>query len=200
MPCDVINCIETLKPLFNYLQKFGEVSEEEFQQISKFILVRRFGKKEMITQKGEVENYLHFVLKGLVRKYFIKNKEEINTQISYEGHLIHAQESFHSRKASDFNIETLEPAVLASIHYDDLETIYLLSAKMEHIARLVITHTMVLKDCWKMQFIELSAKERLNKFVNHHPELLRRVPQKYLASYLNIKPETFSRLKHPKQT
>lgn len=198
MPSDAMNSLETLKPFFNYLRKFCEVSEEEFQQISKYIFVRRFGKKEMITRKGEVENYLHFILKGLVRKYYIKNKEEFNTQISYEGHIIHSQESFHNRKPSDFYIATVQPTVIASIHYDDLENIYLLSRKMEHIARLVITYTMVLKDCWKMQLIELSPKERFIKFVNHYPELMKRVPQKYLASYLNIKPETFSRYKHLK--
>ncbi len=67
---------------------------------------------------------------------------------------------------------------------------------MEHIARLIITYTMVLKDQWKEELLELSQKERFLKFVNRHPELLKRVPQKHLATYLNIKPETFSRYKH----
>jgi CRP-like cAMP-binding protein len=191
-----MNSIDVLRPFLTYLRQFDGLSEEEFLQIAKYTHVKRYGKKEMILEKGEVEDHLHFILKGLVRKFYIKYKEEFNTQISYEGHIIHSQESFHSRKPSEYYIETIEPTVLASISHHDLERLYSSSRKLEHIARLVITHTMVLKDRWKMQLVEILPKDRFIKFVNDHPELLQRVPQKYLASYLNIKPETFSRFKH----
>jgi hypothetical protein len=67
---------------------------------------------------------------------------------------------------------------------------------MQQLGRLVITGTMVLKDKWQSQLVKLTPRERFLKFVSRHPELMQRVPQKYLASYLNIKPETFSRFKH----
>jgi hypothetical protein len=67
---------------------------------------------------------------------------------------------------------------------------------MEHLGRLIITHTMVLKDRWQMQMVKMTPRERFLNFVVRNPELLQRVPQKFLASYLNIKPETFSRFKH----
>jgi hypothetical protein len=67
---------------------------------------------------------------------------------------------------------------------------------MQRLGRLVITATMVLKDKWLSQLVKLSPRERFISFVTKHPELMQRVPQKYLASYLNIKPETFSRFKH----
>ena len=196
MPHELINNIQTLKPFLKFLRKFSDITDAEFQQIAKFIQIQNLEKDTMVTRKGEVENYLHFILKGLVRKYYVKYKEEFNTQISYEGHLIHVQESFHSRTPSNLYIKTLEPTMLASMHYNDLENIYRFSRKMEHVARLVITHTMVLKDQWKDELLELSQKERFLKFVNRHPELLKRVQQKHLASYLDIKPETFSRYKH----
>ena len=52
------------------------------------------------------------------------------------------------------------------------------------------------KDKWQSQLVKLTPRERFLRFVSKHPELMQRVPQKYLASYLNIKPETFSRFKH----
>jgi hypothetical protein len=55
---------------------------------------------------------------------------------------------------------------------------------------------MVLKDRWQMQMVKMTPRERFLNFVMKNPELLQRVPQKHLASYLNIKPETFSRFKH----
>ena len=191
---------ELLRPFYNYLNKFSKLSEEEFQLIAKYIRVVQFEGKEIITKKGQIENYIYFILKGLVRKYYIKYKQEFNTQISYEGHLIHSQESFHNRKPSNYIVETIEPSTLISIHYDDLEKLYRMAEKFEHLGRLIITYTMVLKDNWRAQLTELPSKERFINFLNKHPEMLHRVPQKFLASYLNMRPETFSRLKHLMQS
>jgi hypothetical protein len=55
---------------------------------------------------------------------------------------------------------------------------------------------MVQKDRWQMQMIKLSPRERFLFFTERHPDLLQRVPQKHIASFLNIQPETFSRFKH----
>lgn len=189
--------METLAPFLNYLRKFVNITDEEFTKcLLPIIKVRRVGKKEFVTKAGEVENYFNFIVKGLVRKYYRKNNHDINTQISMEGHIILSQESFHSRTPSEYFVETIEPSVFISIKYDDLENLYNSSKKMEHLGRLVITHTMMIKDRWQMQMVKMTPRERFLNFVMKNPDLMQRVPQKYLASYLNIKPETFSRFKH----
>jgi len=189
--------METARPFLNYLRKFVNLTDDEFTRcIIPIAKVRRFGKREFLTKAGEVENHFNFVIKGLVRKYYKKNNHEINTQISMEGHIILSQESFHSRTPSEYFVETIEPSVFISIEHDDLEHLYSQSKKMEHLGRLVITHTMMLKDRWQMQMVKMTPRERFLNFVMKNPDLLQRVPQKYLASYLNIKPETFSRFKH----
>jgi CRP-like cAMP-binding protein len=193
----LLSIMDTLRPFLSYLRKFVNVTDEEFTRcLVPIIKVRRFGKKEFVTKAGEVENYFNFIAKGLVRKYYKKGSSESNTQISVEGHIILSQESFHSRTPSEYFVETIEPSVLISIRFDDLENVFNQSKKMEHLGRLVITHTMVLKDRWQMQMVKMTPRERFLNFVMKNPELLQRVPQKFLASYLNIKPETFSRFKH----
>ena len=189
--------MESVRPLHDFLNKFVKLTDEEFEQIFlPRIRLRKFGKKEILVRAGEVENHINFIIKGLIRKYYRKGSEEFNTQLSYEGHIIHCQESFHSRTPSEYFMEAIEASVVASFTYDDLEKIFGQSIKMEHLGRMVITQTMVLKDKWRMQLVKLTARERFLDFVTRNPELLQRVPQKYLASYLNIKPETFSRFKH----
>lgn len=192
-----ISIMDTSKLFREYLNKFVELTDAEFEQLLQPVIkVRRFGKKELLTKAGEVENYFNFIIRGLIRKYYKKNHHEINTQISTEGHIIHCQESYHSRQPSEYYIETIEPSTVISITYNDLEAIFAQSKKMEHLGRLVITHTMVLKDRWQIQLVKMTPRERFLHFVTRNPELMQRVPQKYLASYLNIKPETFSRFKH----
>jgi len=185
------------KSLLDFLNKFIPLSLDEYNElIAPCIFKRHFDKKSIITSAGEVENYLNFIDSGLARKYYKKTNEEVNTQISYEGHIIHSQESFHSRTPSEYSIEAIEPTVVSSITYECLEEMYSSSEKMQRLGRLIITATMVMKDKWQSQLVKLSPRERFISFVTRHPELMQRVPQKYLASYLNIKPETFSRFKH----
>jgi CRP-like cAMP-binding protein len=189
--------MDTAKRFQNYLQKFITLSDDEFtHHLQPVIQIRKFDKKELLTRAGDTENYFNFIVKGLIRKYYVKGKEEINTQISFEGHIIHSQESFHSRTPSDYSVEAIEPSTVVSITYDDLESIFASSKKMEHLGRLVITHTMMIKDRWQIQLVKMTPRERFLNFVTKNPELVQRVPQKFLASYLNIKPETFSRFKH----
>jgi len=189
--------METIKPFQEYLRKFIELTDDEFDKnLMPVIKVRRFGKKEIITKAGEVENNFNFIVKGLARKYYKKGTHEINTQISHEGHLLVSQESFHSRQPSEYFIETIEPTTVVTITHDDLEKVYASSHQMEHLARLLITYAMVIKDRWQMQLVKMTPRERFLNFVTKNPELMQRVPQKFLASYLNIKPETFSRFKH----
>jgi CRP-like cAMP-binding protein len=189
--------MESLKSFREYLNKFVNLSEGEFDQhLLPVCKVRKFGKKEILTREGEVEDYFNFITKGLLRKYYKKGNQEINTQISMEGHLIVSQESFHSRQPSEYFIETIEPSTVVSISHDDLEKVYSSSHRMEHLARLLITYAMVIKDRWQMQLVKMTPRERFLNFVTKNPELMQRVPQKFLASYLNIKPETFSRFKH----
>ncbi|MBN8675072.1 MAG: Crp/Fnr family transcriptional regulator [Chitinophagales bacterium] len=189
--------MDSVKSFLNYLKRFTDLTDAEFNQhLLPVCKVRRFGKKEVITKTGDVENHFNFIVRGLVRKYYKKGHHEINTQISMEGHLILSQESFHGRTPSDYTIETIEASTLVSISYEDLERVYQQSHKMEHLGRLIVTFAMIIKDNWQMQMVKMTPRERFLNFVTKNPELMQRVPQKYLASYLNIKPETFSRFKH----
>ena len=189
--------MEGLLPLYRFLSRFVDLSDDDFREyIAPYVSIRKFGKKAIVTRAGEVEDHFNFILSGLVRKYYKNGTEEINTQISMEDHIIHVQESFHGRMPSEYYIETIEPTTFASITYDDLERIYATSPKMERLGRLVITFTMILRDKWQVQLIKHSPRERFVYFVHSNPEMLQRVPQKYLASFLNIQPETFSRFKH----
>lgn len=188
---------KTAAEFIRFLKQFVPLTDTEVRkQLLPIITLREFNKKEIITRAGEVEDYINFINKGLLRKYFKSDEEEHIVQISREGHLISSQESFYTRTPSEYYVESIEPSVLLSISYDDMENMFHQSHNLERLGRLVTVHTMVLKDKWQTSLIMQSPRERFLNFVENHPEIIQRIPQKYLASYLNIKPETFSRFKH----
>jgi CRP-like cAMP-binding protein len=182
--------------LQKYIDQFIDLPAEELEALINSIEVRSVDKKVRLTDINETEKYLYFVIKGLARKFFYKGKEEIITQIAKEGELISSSVSYFSGMPSGYVIETIEPTTFYSLHHDKAEQLYSRYPKLERLSRLVITELFLQKEVWELERIRYSTKERFLRFMTDNPELFQRVPQKYLASYLNIKPETFSRLKH----
>ena len=110
--------------------------------------------------------------------------------------MVHSELSFHYRTPSNAVLETIEPTVLFSISYDSLQQLYEQFPKAERLGRLLISDLFVKTDDRFFNQLMQNTRERFLDYVRTHPQMLQRVPQKYIASFLNIKPETFSRLKH----
>lgn len=189
--------MEPIASFHAFLNKFIPLSSEEFDEIIRpHVQLRRFRRKEIISSAGEVERYMNFIGAGLVCKYFRKDDEELITQISLEGHLVYSQESLNKQTPSHYFLEAIENTTLVSIEYNNLNGIFAANAQMERLGRLVATEITVLNERWQMMLMKMAPRERFLLFVQRNQEMMQRVPQKLLASLLNIQPETFSRFKH----
>ena len=182
--------------LLTFLNQFIKISAEEFAELIAWTEPRQFEKKMILTKPGEVEEYMYFVTSGLIRKYFLKKDHEIITHIVKEGGIIGSGESFLTGEPSRYFVETLEPTIAFTISRQKLEEMYRSSRKWEKLGRIITTQYFLVQEMRLMDNIRFSTRERFVNFMKENTDLIQRVPQKYLASYLNIKPETFSRLKH----
>jgi CRP-like cAMP-binding protein len=194
--CVFINYLAMLEMLRQYVSGYVALTKEEFALLGDRIVVRNFDKKQQMLRAGEVEQYLNFVVKGLARMYFYKGKTQVITNIAKEGEIISSSSSFLSATPSNYFVETLEPSTFLSISRVHLDQAYQDSPRIEKLGRLMITYFVLQKEEWELECMRLDTKERFLRFIGNNPDLVQRVPQKYLASYLNMKPETFSRLKH----
>lgn len=182
--------------LGQFVNRYLNLTDEEVAAISAHLQVRQFARRAVLIKEGEQEQYLNLVVKGLLRKFFYKGSHEVITQLASEGSLISSSVSFLSATPSQYTIEALEPVTVVSLSKDSLDKLYVSLPKMLRLGRLIITDLYLQKEQWEQDHICFDVKQRFMKFVEQHPDLLQRVPQKYIASYLNIKPETLSRLKH----
>jgi len=185
-----------LDELHHQLSRFVPLTKAEFGQLLTHVEIREFEKKVKVIREGEVERYLNIVAWGLVRKYLPLRNKEITVQLAPEGHIIHSELSFYYRTPSRAVVETIEPTVFFSITYESLEQLYDQMPKIERLGRLMISDLFIKKDDRYFDQLKKTTRERFLEYIHTHPQMLQRVPQKYIASYLNIKPETFSRLKH----
>ncbi len=185
-----------MQNLYKYLTQYTQITQQEFEQITMLLETFNCDKKHILTNKGEVEKYLYIIQKGLIRKFFYKNKEEVITQLAKEDDLICSSVSFLSQQPSEYVVETLEPCILLGISYENLEKVYSVGYNMERVGRLIILDWLLQKETWEYDRLRQEPRERFVRFMKENSEFVQRVQQKYLASYLNMKPETFSRYKH----
>ncbi|MEJ7768565.1 MAG: Crp/Fnr family transcriptional regulator [Chitinophagaceae bacterium] len=185
-----------IEEIHRYFNGFVPLTDEEFEQLTPYFEIREFEKKVQVVKMGEIDKYFNIIMKGLVRKYTIVGKKDVTLQLSIEGQMIHSEISFNTQTPSETIVETIEPTIFFSMSYDNLQTVYRLFPKIEKLARLVITYMFIKKDFRDFSQLKKTTRERFIDYMQSHPDMLQRVPQKYIASYLNIKPETFSRLKH----
>ena len=183
--------------IFHYIHtRIGPITREQFDLFLPYLKLRSFGKKEMILKQGEVDDHLNVVAEGLVRKYVITVKNEVTIQLATEGHIVQSEISFHKRIPSDVILETIEPTTLISMTYENVQLALAKIPIAESLGRAILTQMFIKKDSRYFNQLGKTTREKFLDYVNNHPHMMQRVPQKILASYLNIKPETFSRLKH----
>jgi CRP-like cAMP-binding protein len=188
--------LQLIESARQFVARYVDLNDEEFAFLVQLLEIRDFEKKVQVTKVGDIETYVNFVMKGLARKYFYKKKEEMVTQIAKENDLISSYESFLSAEPSNYVVETIEATTFISITKENVEKLFSSAPKMERLGRLITTQQFLDKQLWDYDRVRLDSHERFIRFIKDNSDLLQRVPQKYLASYLNIKPETFSRFKH----
>ncbi|OPZ17886.1 MAG: Cyclic nucleotide-binding domain protein [Bacteroidetes bacterium ADurb.BinA245] len=185
--------LDKLEKLFN---SFVFLTKEEFQLLLSYCKVRHFEKGDIITCEGETEQFMNIVLMGLVIKYLRLNNHSSVLQLAVENHIINSEISFLQQTPSQVFLEAIEPTTLLSLHYDKRQQLLIDFSKGEEMSRKMMEAMYVRKDERKNRMKRMTIREQFLYYIDRNPDMLQRVPQKYLASYLNIKPETFSRLKH----
>jgi len=173
-----------------------ELTDEEFQILASKLHPVRFEKKTKIVDIGEVATNVYFVLNGITRRYFFRGRQEVITHLIKEGGLMGSVISFLTGDPSRYILETIEPVTALGISKNDMEELFLTDKKWEKFGRKIITSFFLDIERRTLDNIKYSTRERFVIFMKQNPDLVLRVPQKYLASFLGIQPETFSRLKH----
>jgi CRP-like cAMP-binding protein len=182
--------------IYKFVQQYVHLNESEFNQFLPFCEVRSYAKRQTILQYGQTDDYLNLVVKGLVRKYVLVGKNEKTLQLATEGHIIQSELSFHRRIPSTIIMETIEPTILVSMRYENVQYVLENIPSAEQIGREMMIFMFIKKDARYFAQLNNTTRQRFLHYLKQNPHMLQRVPQKILASYLEIKPETFSRLKH----
>ena len=155
----------------------------------------KFQKGETILEEGKVCNALYFVKKGMVRQYYYKNKKDVTEHFSFEGRIVFCIESLLKQEPSRLIVEALEPSELYAIPYDALLGLMVRNQEMEMLYRKILEHVAISsQEHADSQRFE-NAAERYERLLREKPEIVLRAPMVHIASFLQMTPETLSRVR-----
>lgn len=181
--------------VIEYFNSICNMPDELVTDLERLVVIKDLKKDECILKAGKVSNHASWILKGLVRSYYLKDTEEVTTKFLWEGATITSVFSFYTRKAGNENIVALEDTALASLHYDDLQYLYKNYPAFNFIGRVITEKYLYMLEVEVYNLRKQKAEDRYQFIVKHLPGLLQRVPLKYLATYLGMNLETLSRIR-----
>jgi len=154
-----------------------------------------FQKNTIVTEVGQTEPYFYYVHEGLIRGYFLKNGIEYNMGFSYNGEYSGIYDSFITRQPSTWTLETITDTRGLRIGYADLMQLLDDHKFMERWLRLFYQKVLVGFGVFTKSMLADTAEEKYSRLINQSPHVVQMIPQKHLASYLGMTPETFSRMR-----
>ncbi|GAB3936899.1 Crp/Fnr family transcriptional regulator [Larkinella terrae] len=154
-----------------------------------------YPKKSFLTQAGELENYLYFILEGGTSSYFVNEGREKCLDLWFPNHFVSSYMSFLTRKPSQIFIQALFPTKTLRIHYDVLQGFYGSQEGSNKVGRLLAEGLYIARTQREIRFLSQSAEERYLDLLQRQPQLVQQLPVKIIASYLGIHPESLSRIR-----
>ena len=176
------------------------LTSEGIDALSTILRPMKFQKGETILQEGTVCRALYFVEKGMVRQYYYKNRKDVTEHFSFEGRIVFCIESFLKQEPSRLIVEALEPAELYAIPYDDLHVLMQRNLEIAMLYRKILEHVAISsQEHADSQRFE-NASERYERLLREKPEIILRAPLVHIASFLQMMPETLSRVRNASHT
>lgn len=182
--------------LIHTLDKIHPLSSEVRAFLSQHIVLKNFKKNEIIHEAGVECKNIYYIKRGVLRGYYLFNNKEITTWFAQENQLAACISTFNTIQPSKESIQVLEDAEVFVLNTDDLQELFHSYSEFNYIIR--ILYQEYLMEAEERAFIArlTEASLKYDYFVQTYGNLLKRVPLKYIASFLGMTLETLSRIRN----
>ena len=179
------------------LKTLAPFTDKELSAAARFFNMEEIKKNEYFLKEEQVTGKIGFVVSGLFRCFHNIRNKEITTEFLLPGSIAAGMLSFLSNEPQRENIIALEKTLLTTITREDLFKLYARSWKWQQMGRILAEYNYIRIEKRSICLQTLNARDRLDKLKLEMPELFdkRRVPLQYIASYLGMSPETYSRIR-----
>ncbi|MBP1673191.1 MAG: Crp/Fnr family transcriptional regulator [Bacteroidetes bacterium] len=188
------NFIKMKNILCDFIEQFVPLTEDEKNVILELDVIKYFKKGTLILKQGKRTSESYFVLKGCIRVYYILDGTEKTTEFftELEGY---TPPCVLSNQPSELYVSCVEDSIIAISKPNMAEEVFKKFPKFETVCRILSEQLIVKSQTNFADFKTSSPEQRYLNLMKERPDLIQRVPQYQLASYLGIKPESLSRMR-----
>ena len=176
-------------------RRYSTMTHDELDVLESILVPMRFQKGELILKEGDVCTNIYWVAKGLVRQFYYKNGKELTEYMATENTICMSIESLFKEKPSLQQMQALEPTLIFALPKARLEHEAVRNVNIQMLYRKILEESLILSQIHADMLRFESAQERYAKLVKRSPQLVLRAPLLYIASYLQMTPETLSRVR-----
>ncbi len=179
---------------YAFIQKLSPEFKVDINLLKSSLKSREVRKGEFLFHKGDICDFVAFTCKGCLRSFVVKDDKEYTLFFHTENQTFGDYESFQKNKPACFSTQAIEDSEILIFNHQTM-LLFEKTVGGQKLLRLVAEDLAFLLRDKLLSLLIDTPQERYLKLIETEPQLLQRIPQYYLASYLGIEPESLSRLK-----
>ncbi|MFC2265137.1 MAG: Crp/Fnr family transcriptional regulator [Prevotella conceptionensis] len=176
-------------------RKYSTMTHDELDILESVLVPMKFAKGEIILKEGDVCEHIYYVERGLTRQFYFKNGKELTEHIGVEHSIVMCIESLFKEKPTYLQLEALEPTLVYAMPKHRLEEVALHNVNIQILYRKILEESLIISQVHADMLRFETAQDRYLKLCKQSPQVVLRAPLVYVASYLQMTPETLSRVR-----
>ncbi|MEH6682617.1 MAG: Crp/Fnr family transcriptional regulator [Sediminicola sp.] len=184
-----------MEKLRKHIEQISPMTEEEFESVKPFFTIRKVLKNQYLIQQGDDAKYEYLIMSGIFRVFYLDgNGKEHIVQFATENWWMSDYIAYFNQKKANMYVLCMEPGEVLCLTLDGRERLSVLLPKMEHFFRIKLTNGYMSLQQRIISLLSGTPQQRYEEFANQYPNLIQKIPKKYIAEYLGVSRETLSRL------
>lgn len=176
-------------------RRYSTMTHDELDILESILVSQRYAKGEMILKEGEICRQFLYIDKGLVRQFYFKHGKEVTEHLGQEQTIVMCIESLFKEEPTKLQVEALEPTTVYALPKADLERVAMHNVNIQILYRKILEESLIISQIHADLVRFETAQDRYKKLCKLCPQVVLRAPLVYIASYLQMTPETLSRVR-----
>ena len=176
-------------------RKYSTMTHDELDVVEDILEPIKYAKGEMILPEGEQCMGISYIEKGLVRQFYFKNGKEVTEHLGVDHTIFMCIESLFKEEPTHLQVEALEPTTVYALPKAELERVAMHNVNIQILYRKILEESLIISQIHADLVRFETAQDRYKKLCKLCPQVVLRAPLVYIASYLQMTPETLSRVR-----
>jgi CRP-like cAMP-binding protein len=176
-------------------RKYSTMTHEELDTLESILVPMKFAKNEMILKEGDICRNIYYVDHGLIRQFYYKNGKEVTEHLGEDHTIFMCIESLFKEQPTKLQVEAIEPTIIYALPKVQLESVALHNVNIQILYRKILEESLIISQIHADLVRFETAQDRYRKMCKLNPQVVLRAPLVYVANYLQMTPETLSRVR-----